>query len=108
LLTNGKAINEKNYFIAIKELNKTLGINNYEKLDNLMWLLGKIKSGSFSILMDKEKYRTITENIVFHKKDTTKEKDNRIRKHIAEIYKTSDIFSKDEKEFLEFAFSLNN
>ena len=108
LLNNGKAINETNYFVAIKELNKTSGINNYEKLDNLMWLLGKIKSGSFSILMDIEKYRTITENIVVHKKDTTKEKDNRIRKHIAEIYKTSDIFSKDEKEFLEFAFRLNN
>ena len=108
LLTNGKIINEVNYFAAIKELNKTSGINNYEKLDNLMWLLGKIKSGSFSILMDKDKYRNITENIVVHKKDTTKEKDNRIRKHIAEIYKTSDIFSKDEKEFLEFAFRLNN
>ena len=44
LLTNGKAINETNYFTVIKELNKTSGINNYEKLDNLMRQLGKIKS----------------------------------------------------------------
>ena len=106
LLTNGKSINEDNYFTAIKELNIASGINNYEKLDNLMWLLGKIKSGSFSILMDKIKYKSITENITFHKDDKTKDKDERIRKYIEANYKTSNIFSQDEKEFLEFAFSL--
>ncbi len=71
-----------------------------------MWLLGKIKSGSFSILMDKIKYKSITENITFHKDDKTKDKDERIRKYIEANYKTSNIFSQNEKEFLEFAFGL--
>ena len=106
LLTNRKSINEDNYFTAIRELNIASGINNYDKLDNLMWLLGKIKSGSFSILMDKIKYKSITENTTFHKDDKTKDKDERIRKYIEANYKTSNIFSQDEKEFLEFAFGL--
>lgn len=108
LLTNGKTLNEDNYFKSINELNKASGINNYEKLDNLIWLLGKIKSGSFSILMDMNKYKSITKNINFFEKDSTKDKDNRIRKFIEANYKTSDIFSKNEKEFLEFAFEKIN
>lgn len=106
LLTNGKKINEDNYFSAIKELNTTSGINNYEKLDNLMWLVGKIRSGSFSILMDINKYKTITENINFHNKDTSIQKDERIRDYIKANYNSLSIFNNDEKEFLEFAFGL--
>lgn len=106
LLTNGKKINEDNYFSAIKELNIISGINNYEKLDNLMWLVGKIRSGSFSILMDINKYKTITENIPFLTNDSSKEKDDKIRKYIEKTYKTSDIFDINEKDFLDFTFNL--
>lgn len=106
LLTNGKQINEDNYFSAIKELNIISGINNYEKLDNLMWLVGKIRSGSFSILMDINKYKTITKNIPFLTNDSSKEKDDKIRKYIEKTYKTSDIFDINEKDFLDFTFNL--
>ncbi|MCJ1805727.1 hypothetical protein MRP92_02230 [Flavobacterium covae] len=106
LLTNGKKINEDNYFSAIKELNIISGINNYEKLDNLMWLVGKIRSSSFSILMDINKYKTITENIPFLTNDSSKEKDDKIRKYIEKTYKTSDIFDINEKDFLDFTFNL--
>ena len=93
-------------------LKKSINVN-YEKLDNLLWLLGKIKKGSFSILMDKSKYETIVKPVNFSKTETkrgkqptSQEKDNEIRNEIKKTYKTSKLFSKDENEFLEFAFGL--
>lgn len=49
-------ISSSNYFIYLKKLNESSHILNYERLDNLLWLIGKIKTGSFSILMDIKKY----------------------------------------------------
>lgn len=87
-------------------LNKSSNIDNFEKLDNLLWLLGKIKEGSFSILMDKSKYETIVKQVDFSKAVKSNEKDKAIRKYIQDNYKKSNLFSTIEKEFLEFAFSL--
>lgn len=107
LLVKNKRLNEDDYYLSIKELNEVSGINNYEKLDNLMWLLGKIKNGSFSILMNIDKYKKITKNVDFGKHDNSKQKDNKIRLYIERNYKISDIFSSDEKEFLEYAFTID-
>lgn len=110
---SSKALTDDNYFELMIELNKSSKINNFEKLDNLLWLLGKIKEGSFSILMDKSKYETIAKQVDFskavRKKDkqaTSQAKDNVIRKHIESFYKSEELFSKMEIEFLEFAFGL--
>jgi len=82
-------------------------IKDFEKLDNLLWLLGKIKEGSFSILMDKSKYETIVKQVDFCTTVKSQEKDKAIRKYIQDNYKKSNLFSSIEKEFLEFAFTLN-
>jgi hypothetical protein len=101
-----KALTDDNYFELMIALNQSSTIKDFEKLDNLLWLLGKIKEGSFSILMDKSKYETIVKQVDFSKAVKSKEKDKAIRKHIQDNYKTSNTFSPIEKEFLEFAFVL--
>lgn len=101
-----KALTDDNYFELMIALNQSSNIKNFEKLDNLLWLLGKIKEGSFSILMDKSKYETIVKQVDFSKAVKSKEKDKAIRNFIQDNYKKSNLFSSNEKEFLEFAFSL--
>ena len=101
-----KALTDDNYFALMIALNNSTTINDFEKLDNLLWLLGKIKKGSFSILMDKPKYETIAKQVDFSKAIKSQEKDIAIREYIQNNYKISNLFSPTEKEFLEFAFGL--
>jgi hypothetical protein len=110
---SSKPLTDDNYFELMIVLNKSSGINNFEILDNLLWLLGKIKEGGFSILMDKSKYETIVNQVDFSKavkkKDkpaTSQAKDNVIREHIKSVYKLGELFSPTESEFLDFAFGL--
>lgn len=101
------AINEDNYFDYIKQLNSVTNINDYEKLDNLLWLIGKLSKGSFSILMNKSKYESLIKDLSVQLKNVkSKQKDNLIRQHIKEIYQNSDLFSENQKTFFEFVFSL--
>lgn len=110
------SLNEENYFASMKYLNSISNINNYEKLDNILWLLGKLKNGSFSILMDMDKYKNITaieeisqefdEINKSKSRNKSKLKDSAIRNYIANNYKDSVLFNNDEKVIFEFAFSL--
>lgn len=102
-----QALTDENYFELMIVLNQSSTIKDLEKLDNLLWLLGKIKEGSFSILMDKSKYETIVKQVDFSKAFKSQEKDKAIRRYIQYNFKKSNSFSPIEKEFLEFAFTLN-
>ncbi len=108
LITTINKINEDNYFNCLKQLNIATNINNYEKLDNLLWLLGKLSKGSFAVLMTKKKYENLVEDLSAQLKNIeSKQKDNLIRQHIKEIYQTSDFFSDNQKTFFDFVFRLN-
>ncbi|MEB8328323.1 hypothetical protein OO009_03070 [Flavobacteriaceae bacterium KMM 6897] len=102
------SINEINYFTKIISLKYSSNIHSFEKLDNLLWLIGKISKGSFSILMNKEKYQSITKRVNFTGKESSKDVDLKIREFIKNSYQSLEIFTADEKHFLEFVFSLNN
>lgn len=102
------SINEINYFKKMISLNHLTNINDFEKLDNLLWLIGKISKGSFSILMNKEKYQSITKRINFTGKESSKDVDLKIRNFMRANFQHLDFFTADEKYFLEFVFSLNN
>ncbi|MFI1743248.1 hypothetical protein [Thalassobellus sediminis] len=107
LITIKSTIKEDNYFGYLKQLNLDTNINNYEKLDNLLWLLGKLSKGSFAILMNKDKYESLIKDLSVKLKSVkSKQKDNLIRQHIKEIYQTSDLFTNNQKTFFEFVFSL--
>lgn len=107
-INNNNSINEHNFYSLIKELNINSNINNYEKLDNLLWLIGKLSKGSFAILMTKQKYesliKTLNQELLYA---NSKQKDNIIRKHIANTYSSSQLFSDNQKIFFEFVFSLS-
>ncbi len=112
LFADNYVVNEENYFTTIKEVNRISGINNYEKLDNLLWLIGKLHKGSFAILMDMNKYlklidsKEIKAQLAHSINKKSHKKDEIIRSYIKENYITSPIFSDDQKSFFEFVFSL--
>lgn len=110
-----KSISEENYFEIIKHLNNITGINNYEKLDNLLWLLGKLTYGSFSILMNKEDYIQLINTPQIQKgfkdlnkqsKNKSEDKDNVIRNYLRENYNNTTLFTQNQKDFFEYVFKL--
>lgn len=50
------SVTDTNFFEALSELNQKSGINNYEKLDNLLWYTEKLKSESFSLILSKDEF----------------------------------------------------
>jgi len=114
------------YFDNLKQLNICSGINNYEKLDNLLWLLGKITQGSLSIIIDMNTYVELTQKanvntkIANIKAKNSKEKDKRkkdkrnvddlIREYISnDINNLNEIFKdKDLIKFFEYSLQLKN
>jgi hypothetical protein len=106
-IKSNQSINEHNFYDLMKELNINSKINNYEKLDNLLWLIGKLTNGSFAILMTKDKYESLIEVLIEQLKNVkSKQKDNIIRQHIISTYSTSTLFSEYQKTFFKFVFSL--
>jgi len=104
-------INETNYFECINKLNSKSEIENYEKLDNLLWLIGKLQKGSFSLLVNKEQYLQII-NLSDIKNNLSgiksEEKDLIIREEVRNNYFKTNLFSSEQQEFFEFAFGLIN
>ncbi len=100
-----KTINEANYFQLMIKLNQVSGINCFNTLDNLLWLMGKINEGSFSILMNKEKYETLVSPLHIPEKTKSKTIDDIIRAYIRKNYRTLD-FTDEEKVFFEFVFKM--
>lgn len=99
--------NEKRYFKSLIKFNKISKINNFNKLDNLCWLLGKVKKGSFSLILSKEKYKELIEVV---KENFTVEEwkePNKVDCKIVEYLRKnipSDIFSKKQEKFIEWAY----
>ncbi|SEA33744.1 hypothetical protein SAMN05192529_11442 [Arachidicoccus rhizosphaerae] len=51
LIANLDYCNFTGYFDALNKLNHESGIHDFNKLDNLLWIIGKIDHGSFSYLI---------------------------------------------------------
>jgi hypothetical protein len=51
------------FFIGIKKLNEESGINSFDKLDNLLWLSGKIQNNSYQLILSKFNYIIYTKAI---------------------------------------------
>lgn len=70
------------YFACLSQLNSCSGIYDFDKLDNLLWLLGKFTEGSFSIVLDKKTYIDLTKgaNVKDKIKSKNKQKKDEIKK----------------------------
>ena len=105
---------DKNYFQSISCLNKISKINNFDMLDNLLWLYGKLNKGSFSIILNKKKYLQLVEPIEFNAKVQKKEKsgdkenkDKEIREYIEKNVNNgilNNVFTDNTIEFINFCF----
>lgn len=97
------------YFQAINILNAYSEINNYDILDNLLWLTGKIQNGSFSLIINNETYLQLVENINFDDSSNSRENDNLIRTYIKNANNREcllRLFGKDIIKFIDYC--LNN
>ena len=102
----GNNYNE-NYFEKISKLNGISEINDFDKLDNLLWLMGKIKRGSFSLILNKNKYLELVNPIEFEEELKSKEIDKKIREHIKQNIdeeRIKNIFSLDAIHFMIFCY----
>jgi hypothetical protein len=98
------------YFASIARLNEISGINDYDLLDNLLWLYGKITEGSFSLIIPKDSYLSLVRRIHFNDKSDSEEIDEFIRNYIKDESNKDSLISllgKDEMQFISFCFNNN-
>lgn len=112
--------NFNSFLKQMKKLNETTNINDYDKLDNLMWLAGKIKEGNFSLILNEASYINLVEYIVDKNylksknelkddalKKFNKQFNNLIRSYVYKNYNSIEkCFSPDQKSFIEFCVNL--
>jgi hypothetical protein len=86
------------FFRNIKKLNEISGINNFDQLDKLLWLAGKIDNGTIALLLNKDDYKKIGAK-----------NDEEMRVYLKEsVSKTSQdsVFNDRQLEFMRFVFDL--
>jgi hypothetical protein len=106
---NGMDKSIVDYVISIKKLNSASGINDYNKLDNLIWLIGKINRGNYSLLIQKDKYLHLVSNIKLQKKVDSEEFDRILFQYVKDnINFLNYVFSNDQIKMITFSFSLNS
>ena len=94
------------YFQDIIEFNKKSQINDFNKLDNMCWLFGKINRGSFSLILEKKQYLDLIKPIELTGKKS-EQVDKAIKEHIAKEM-PKDIFSNDEEQFIDWVNTSQN
>lgn len=98
------------YFKALKKLNTISEMNDFDMLDNLLWLYGKIKKGSLSLILNKDMYLSLVKNhIPFGNIVKSKDVDRKICEYIQDK-RNADILSHllGENLFKFICFCFNN
>jgi hypothetical protein len=76
-------------------------------LDNLLWLIGKINRGNYSLILDKEKYINLVSKIKVIKNQKSEDVDKIIKKYITEnINSLNDVFSQNQINMIIFCNQL--
>lgn len=94
----------KEYVVSINKLKQETGIKEYDTLDNFLWLTGKVRKGNFSLILSRE-----TLSALIKRANIPKMKSNKFDKELSEkIFdcQFDDIFSKEQKNFIEFVKKL--
>lgn len=99
------------FFKLMSKMNSTQEINNFEKLDNLLWLYGKITEGSFSLILKKRSYRGLV-RIARLRRETNSQKFNkRIKRYIKRNLEINPrlrhVLSRDVVKFIRFCLAKN-
>lgn len=91
----------KLYFEYLYDFNHESKINNFNKLDNLCWLYGKVKKGSFSLILEKDKYQDLINRAQIEKINGS----TGIDIHLSEYIKSnplSGVFTIEQIKFIAF------
>jgi len=91
----------KRYFEYLYDFNYKSKINDFNKLDNLCWLYGKVKKGSFSLILEKEKYQILVNKAQVDKINTSADIDAYLSEYI-KINPLADIFTIEQSKFISF------
>jgi hypothetical protein len=98
---------DNSYFEKIKQLNIVTKTYDYNKLDNLLWLIGKLTKGSLSVILNKDRYLQLIDKIKIPNGTNSKASDTLIRNYIKQNIDTlRDLFNKDEIKFLKYSHYL--
>lgn len=104
-----------NYIQSISKLNEISLINDFDKLDNLLWLCGKILDGNFSmILKNKKSYKKLAEKVesstklyvIKNGKEKKRDFSLRILEYISNNPDTVEDLVKDDKLTIIIKFAL--
>jgi hypothetical protein len=89
-------------------LNKASEINDFDKLDNLLWLVGKILKGNFSLILNEETYSELVKPINLNSIPSS-EIDKIIIKHIfLHLNKLKHLIDIDLFTMISFAKEISN
>lgn len=96
------------FVTKINILKEEAKISSYDKLDNLLWLVGKILRGNYSLILGKTKYCKLVNQIPNVESLRSKELDTKIKELIeSKLNKLSDIFSEDLKTIIKFSYEID-
>lgn len=95
------------FLMAMQQLLISSNVENYNKLDNLLWLVGKILRGNYSLILRKDKYLRLVSKIDGIGDLKSVEIDEKIMKFSNEnIDNLSDIFTNDQIAMIKYCRSL--
>ncbi len=109
LVSKGNKLNDSNFneFVkGIQQLLESTQVKSFNKLDNLLWLIGKIRRGNYSLILSKDKYQKLVKNINL---DSLKsdQVDKAICKHVVKnIDSLSNVFTDRQREIIIFSNEL--
>ena len=97
------------FVLQINDLMKLTEIEDYNKLDNLLWLIGKINRGNYSLILNKQKYLDLISKVAGLEYLKSDKIDDKIKYFIHEnIDHLPAIFNSDMMEMIKFTYTLIN
>ncbi len=96
------------YFESIKDLKNKTGIESFDMLDKLLWLFGKVREGTYSLIIPKHSYLALVSNISIDGKASSKKVDNLIRNYLKNLHnrrKLNSLLSEQTMKFIDFCFN---
>jgi len=106
--TNIKDDNIVNFIIQMKELLQSSNIENFDKLDNFLWLIGKIKRGNYSLILKKDNYLSLIKKFKYQLEEIEgKNFSEKLFYYIeTNIDNLSNEFSKKQIEMIKYSINL--
>jgi len=110
LLSEGNKLNDSKFDKFVTSMNKLLQfsqIDDFNKLDNLLWLIGKINRGNYSLILKKSNYLELVAKIDNLDSFKSNEIDMKIRDYINNnIDDLSNIFTDRQRKMIKFSNKL--